>query len=252
MPTAKTTKKTSAAPKKTTDKKTRAKVEKEKKVTPSKSSSKKSTKFKSFSVADLRNKVVDKKNRRSLILAIVVIVVALVIFFGKGLVIAALVNGQPVSRLAIIHDLETQSGKAALDAAVTRMLVFQEADKKNITVTDKEVDNEVANIQKQFEGQGQDLNSLLATQGLTKDKFRDEVKVQLLVTKILGDQVKVTDKEFNDFLAKNKDLIANEKDQNAAKASLRQQMEQQKLAQKYQEWIDTVKKNAKINYFVNY
>lgn len=253
MPTAKTTKKAPAASKKTTEKKPRAvKAEKGKTTVASKSSVKKNTTSKSFSVTDLRKKVVDPKNKRSLVLAIVVIVVAVAIFLGKGLFMAALVNGQPVSRIAIIKDLEKQSGKAALDAVVTRMLVFQEADKKNITVTDKEVDNEISNIQKQFEAQGQNLDSLLATQGLTKDKFRDEVKVQLLVTKILGKDVKVTDKEFNDFLAKNKDLVANEKDQNAAKASLRQQMEQQKLAQKYQEWIATVKKNAKINYFVNY
>jgi foldase protein PrsA len=249
MATAKTAKKVSSPSKKTPTKK--APVKSGRGKTSSTTSMKVKT-SRDFSVSTLRKKVLDPKNRRSLILAIVVIVLAVALFLGKGLFIAALVNGQPVSRIAIIRDLENQSGKAALDAVVTRMLVFQEADKKNITVSDKEVDAEIAKIQKQFEQQGQNLDALLSTQGLSKDKFRDEVEVQLLVTKILGNDVKVTDKEFNDFLAKNKDLIANEKDQNAAKASLRQQMEQQKLAQKYQEWIETVKKNAKINYFVNY
>ena len=148
--------------------------------------------------------------------------------------------------------MEAQSGKTTLDSVITRTLVYQEASKKNITVTEKDIDSEVSKIQKQFQAQGQNLDALLATQGLTKERFRDEVKVQLLVTKILGDQAKVTDKEFSDFLEKNKDLVANEKDQEAAKKSLRQQMEQQKLAQKYQEWIANVKKNAKINFFVNY
>ncbi len=206
----------------------------------------------SFSVSDLQKKVLDPKNRRSLILAIIVIVLVLAIYIGKSLFVAALVNGQPVSRLAIIHDLEKQSGKAALDAVITRMLVFQEAQKKNITASEKDIDAEISRIRSQFQAQGQNLDQLLATQGLTKEKFRDEVKVQILVTKILGNQVKVTDKEFNDFLDKNKDLLANEKDQNVAKTSLRQQMEQQKLAQKYQEWIVTVKKNAKVTTFVNY
>lgn len=236
MATTKTAKKTT-----TVSKKTPAKVAK-----PTKAASS------SFSVSDLQKKVLDPKNRRSLILAIIVIVLVLAIYLGKSLFVAALVNGQPVSRLAIIHDLETQSGKAALDAVITRMLVFQEAQKKNITASEKDIDAEIAKIRSQFQAQGQNLDQLLATQGLTKEKFRDEVKVQILVTKILGNQVKVTDKEFNDFLSKNQDLLANEKDQNAAKTSLRQQMEQQKLAQKYQEWIATVKKNAKVTTFVNY
>ncbi len=249
MATTKTAKKTPVKSSKATTKKAPAKVSR---ARTSVSSMKVAPQKKSATVTDLRNKVLDPKNRRSLILAIVVIVLALVVFFGKSLVVAATVNGQPISRLAIIKDLETQSGKATLDSVITRTLVYQEASKKNISVTEKDIDNEVSKIQKQFQAQGQNLDALLATQGLTKERFRDEVKVQLLVTKILGDQAKVTDKEFNDFLEKNKDLVANEKDQEAAKKSLRQQMEQQKLAQKYQEWIANVKKNAKINYFVNY
>jgi foldase protein PrsA len=163
-----------------------------------------------------------------------------------------MVNGEPISRLSVIHDLEAQSGKAALDAMITRALVLQEANKKNINITTQEIDSEIAKIQKQFQSQGQNLDSLLATQGLSKEKFRDEVKIQLVVTKILGNQAKVTDKEFTDFLAKNQDLIASEKDPEAAKVNLRQQMGQQKLAQKYQEWIANIKKTAKINFFVQY
>lgn len=250
MATTKTARKAAPVSKKPTIKKTStAKVTRGKNTV---SSMKVSPEKKGTTVSDLRNKVLDPKNRRSLVLAIIVIVLAVAVFFGKSLVVAATVNGQPISRLAIIKDLETQSGKATLDSIITRTLVNQEASKKNITVTEKDIDNEVSKIQKQFQSQGQNLDALLATQGLTRERFRDEVKVQLLVTKILGSQAKVTDKEFSDFLEKNKDLIANEKDQEAAKKSLRQQMEQQKLAQKYQEWIANVKKNAKINYFVNY
>jgi foldase protein PrsA len=238
MATRKTTKHTPTVSRKTT-------VKSSAKVTSQKSLS-------GVTITDLQKRVLDPKNRRSLILAIIVIVIALAVLFGKNLVVAALVNGQPISRLSIIRDLEAQSGKAALDAVITRTLVFQEAEKKHVTATEKDIDNEISKIQKQFQAQGQNLDALLSTQGLSKEKFRDEVKVQILVTKILGDQVKVSDKEFADFLAKNADLITEEKDQNTAKASLKQQMEQQKLAQKYQEWIAKVKKNAKIQYFVTY
>ena len=242
-----------------TTKKTPAKTTKAVSKAPLKASAKSTTKSQpavaksqNFTINDLKKKALDPANRRSLILAGVIVVAAVVVYFGKSLLIAATVNGQPVSRVSIIKDLEKQSGKAALDAVVTRMLVMQEAKKKNIDATSKEIDTEIAKIKKQFADQGQNLDALLATQGLTQEKFKEEVKIQLLVTKILGAQAKVTDKEFNDFMAKNADLIKDEKDQNTAKANLRAQMEQQKLAQKYQEWIANIKKNAKITTFVNY
>lgn len=239
MPKAKTVKKTPATKTKTQS---------------SKSSLAKMGSFntKNFTISDLRGKVTDKKNRKSLIIAVIIILVAAALYLGRGLVIAATVNGQPVSRFAVITELEKQSGKTVLDNTITRMLVLQEAKKKKVEATQKDVDNEINKIKAQFKDQGQDFDALLAAQGLSVDKLRDEVKVQVLVTKILGDQAKVTDKEFNDFLSKNKDLIQAGEDQTKAKANLRIQLEQQKLAQKYQEWIQNVKKNAKINYFVNY
>lgn len=217
-----------------------------------KTPSSRSFSLRGLTLASLQKKVKDPKNRRSLIIAGVIIVLAVVIYFTRGILIAATVNGQPISRLAIIRDLERQSGQLAVESAITRALVFQEARKKNINVTDKDIDSEIAKIEKQFSDQGQDLNQLLAAQGLTRERFREEVRIQIMVTRILGDDAKVTDKEFNDFMANNQDLITEGENEATARATLRQQMEQQKLAQKYQEWIANVKKNAKINYFVEY
>lgn len=242
MPKAKTTKKT------TTTKKTVAL----KKDTSKKATSFSLSNFKVMTLSDIRNTVTNPKNRRSLILSSAIIIVAIVLFLGRGLLIAATVNGQPVSRLAIISELEKQSGKAVLDSVVTKMLVVQEAKKKNVEASSKDIDAEIAKIKKQFKDQGQDLDSLLASQGLTQEKFRDEVKIQILVTKLLGDKAKVTDKEFKDFMDKNKDIVPAGEDQKTAEANLRTQLEQQKLAQQYQSWIQNVKKDAAIQYFVNY
>jgi len=224
------------------------------KTSPVKSSveEKTSPKKSRMTIAGLRNSVLDPKNRRSLYIAIIVILLAVIVYYGKNFVVAALVNGEPVSRIAVIQELEKQSGKATLENVITRKLIFQEASKKNIEVTDKEISAEIDKIRKQFKDQGQDLNQLLSAQGLTDDKFKEEVRIQILVTKLLGDQVKVTDKEFADFLKESPDLIAEEENQETAKAALRQSMEQQKLAQKYQEWIANIKKAAKVQYFVNY
>lgn len=192
------------------------------------------------------------KNKKSLLIGAIVVAIVVIAFLAKGFFVAALINGEPISRMAIIKELEKQSGKAALDRAITRSLVFQEAAKKKVSASKEDIDKEIARIDKQFKSQGQNLDQLLTAQGISRKELNEDIKVQIIVQKILGDKVKVSDKEFLDFLDKNKDLIANEKDQAAAKINLKLQLEQQKLAQKYQEWIANLKKNAKINFFVQY
>lgn len=210
------------------------------------------SKKKKMTVADLKNKILAKENRKTTFVIAGIVVLGILLFLGRSLFVAATVNGQPISRMLVIKELEAQNGKATLDRIITKKLVMQEAAKKKITVSNADIDKEIAKIDKQFKDQGQDLNQLLETQGISKQQFREEVEIQLLVEKMLGDQAKVTDAEFNAFLEQNKDLLANEKDQNAAKAQYRTQLEQQKLAQKYQEWVVTLKKDAKIQHLVNY
>lgn len=211
-----------------------------------------SSKKSKMTVADLRNKVFAKENRKTTIIVAGIVLLGVLLFLGRSFFVAATVNGEPLSRVAIIKELEAQNGKATLDRIITKKLVMQEAAKKKITASSADIDKEIARIEKQFKDQGQDLNQLLEAQGISKTQFKEEVKIQLLVEKMLGDQVKVTDEEFNQFLEQNKDLLANEKDQDQAKQQYRAQLEQQKLAQKYQEWVATLKKNAKIQHFVNY
>lgn len=205
-----------------------------------------------MTVADLREKLLAKQNRKSIIILGAVIIVGVLLFVGRSLFVAATVNGEPISRISVVSELESQNGKATLDRIITKKLVLQEAVKKNVTVSQDDINKEYQRIEKQFKDQGQDLNQLLDAQGISKSQFEEEVKIQLLVEKLLGDQVKVTDEEFNQFLEQNKDLLENEENQEQAKLQYRQQLEQQKLAQKYQEWVASLKQNAKIQTLVNY
>lgn len=203
-------------------------------------------------IKNLKKNLTDPKNRKNLFIAGGIFIVLVLLYLGRGFLVAATVNGQPVSRIAVISELEKQSGQVVLENLITKMLVMQEAKKNNVNVTEEDVNKEIDKISKQFKEQGQDLNELLRAQGLSQEKFKDEVKIQLLVTKLLGDKAKVSDKEFEEFMTRNPGLIQEEENQEKARETLRTQLEQQKLAQKYQEWMMKLKKEAKINYFVNY
>ena len=230
-----------------TTKKTSANVSKAKTETKTVQTKKTNTKSAGATVGNIL-----ARHKKLIIVLSIVVVLASLAYLGRGLVIAATVNGQPISRFQIISEAEKQLGQSTLEKEIARSLVFQEAAKKNITASEEDIDKETKKISDQLKAQGQNLNELLVAQGIEQEDFRSDIKIQLLVQKILGDQVKVSDKEVDDFIAKNEGMVAQEQDQAKAKESIKLQLQQQKLSQKYQDWITKLRADAKILQFVNY
>ena len=181
-----------------------------------------------------------------------IIVLLILGFLLKGLFIVALVNGQPITRLALIQELEKQGGKQTLSALVNQTLILQEAKKKKIEVSQEEIDRSAKQIEESLKSQGQDLNTALAMQGLTRQDFLMQLKLRNLVEKLLADKIEVTDKEVTEYIEKNKETLPTDLKEEEIKKGVREQLKQQKLASKSQEWLTNLEKNAKINYFVNY
>lgn len=190
--------------------------------------------------------------KSKLFIPLIIIVLAVILFLAKGLFIAALVNGQPISRFTLIRELENQGGKQTLSSLINQALILQEAKKKNVEVSQKEIDQSAKQIEDGLKKQGQDLNTALAMQGLTRQDFLMQLRLRGLVEKLLGDQIKVTDREVSDYIEKNKDTLPTNVKEDEIKTGIREQLKQQKLAGKSQEWIAGLNKNAKVMYFVNY
>ena len=81
------------------------------------------------------------------------------LYLFKGIFIAADVNGEKITRFAVIKELEKQSGKQTLESMVTKTLIIQEAKKRDINIGDTEIDTEIAKIAKNIEGQGSNPRS---------------------------------------------------------------------------------------------
>lgn len=182
---------------------------------------------------------------------IVIVVIVAAVFF-KSLFVVAIVNGQPISRVELIHELERLAGKQALNSIVTRVLIEQEATKQNITVTNKEVTDAVTKLSNDLKKQGQDINKLLVAQGMTMSSLTEQLRVQKLVEKIFAKNLKVTDKEIADYMEKNKAQLPENQDLATLKESVAQQVKQQKLSDLFQAWLQTAQKDAKITYFLNF
>ena len=189
-------------------------------------------------------------NKRNVIIALVVIFIVAIIYLLRNQLIVATVNGEPINRLTLINQLEKQTGKKVLEGLVTNTLILQEAKKRNITVSNNEIDSEIKNIDDNLKKRGQSLDQALALQGLTIDAIKKQVKLNLIMRKLLAGKISVSDKDISDYIDQNKKLIPQDANLEDTKKQVRQQLEQQKLQEKGQELIKSLQDKAKINYLI--
>lgn len=174
------------------------------------------------------------------------------LFYFRGLFIAAVVNGQPISRLSVVRETEKQAGKQTINNLVRNSLIEQEARKQNVTVTDKEIDDEIKKVEGTLSKQGQKIDQVLAMQGLTREDLRKLIRLDKLVSKMVGKDVKVGDKEIDDYIEKNRESLPQDQTEEQLRKSVSDTLRQQKLNQNVQSWLADLQKKAKIQYFIQY
>ena len=102
--------------------------------------------------------------------------------------VAAIVGSQKISR-AQVSDLAMQIyGQTIVDQLITHALIDQEAKRQHIVVTDAEVNAKLQDVTHQIaqRAPGKTLNDLLDARHLTLADFKDNVKVQTEVEKMIG------------------------------------------------------------------
>ena len=117
-------------------------------------------------------------NKKAVIGAAVLIVVVCAFYSLRGLFIAAMVDGSPISRWSIVRELEKKSGEQALDALITKHLIRTAAMKSGVVVNSSDVDQEIAKITEQVTKQGGTLAMALEQQGMTEEIFREQIVLQ--------------------------------------------------------------------------
>lgn len=207
---------------------------------------------KTFDTKPTKSKSKQPFNKRNFLILLGIAVVVGLLYYFKGLFVVALVNGQPITRLDLIQELEKRGGKQMLSSLITQTLIEQEAKKKNIDVSQKEIDEEIKKVEDNLKKQGQNLDSALAFQGLTRYDFIKQIRIQKLAEKMLSKDIKVSDKEISDYIKQNNAGVPKDMTPAEVTASAKQQLQQQKLGSKAQAWLADLQAKAKIQYFVSY
>ena len=201
------------------------------------------------------SKSTTKFPKKLFLYVIILLVVVGGIYFGKKTFFAASVNGQLVSRLSVIKDLEKQGGKKVLDTIILKTLINQEANKRKLSLSKSEIDDEIRKIEVNVTTQGSTLDALLAQQGMTREDLTAEIKLQLLVTKMVDGNIKVTDKEIDSYLALQSGQNSAGLSQSTptlSRVQAESAVRQQKLQSEIQSFVADLKAKAKITYFINY
>ena len=200
--------------------------------------------------ADKKQKQITISIKAAIVIGVIIVVGALAYRY-KGLLVAATVNGSPISRFSVIEELEKKSGKATLDALIIQKLIAVEAQKKGITVNDNDVNAEIKKIEEQLKEQGKTLAEALSAQGMTEEDLRVQLATQKKLEKLLADKIQVTDEEIAQFIKDSKIVIpAGQED--SYKNQARDQIQQNKLNDAVGVFIDSLRSTAKIKYFVSY
>ncbi len=193
-----------------------------------------------------------KKHLLALSFGVAIALILGTLFYSKGFFIAATVNGSPISRLAVIGELEKQGGKQALEAIITERLIEAELKKNTIVVSDADIDAEIEKLEEQVASQGGTLEEALAAQGMSMEILRTQIKTQKGLEQLLADKVTVTDEELATATESAKGSAPAGMTDEELRTAITEQLKQQKFQGEAQKWVAELTTNADIKYFVTY
>ena len=190
-------------------------------------------------------------NLKTTIIIACVIVVGSLLFAYKSLFIVAIVDGSPISRLAVIEDLEDRFGKGILEDFIVQKIIDKEASKEGVVVSDDEINAEIENIENQIMTQGGTLDEVLAQEGTTRSIFAGQVATQKKLEKLLSDDIQVSDSEVGQYIEDNKIEIP-EGEEEIYNEQIKAQLQQQKFNNVVVQFIDNLRAQTSVRYFINY
>ncbi len=162
---------------------------------------------------------------------------------NRGLIVAAMVNGKPIFRWNINKILVARYGTTTLENMIAERLIADEAAKKGIAIGQKDIEAKEAEILQSFGGIS--LDEALKLQGITKNDFDDQIKLQMMLTALLGKDIVISEEEIATYVQDNAAMLS-ATDAAGMNSEAKEAILTQKIGEKLQPWFTDLKNNAKI------
>lgn len=187
-------------------------------------------------------------SRKRNIAIISVLLVLIIGYLAFKFLVFALVDNIPLTRMDLYKRLEKRDNNQTKDQIINEALILSEARKRNIAVSQKEIDEQIKKIEEQQGGESQ-LKQALQINNLTMEDLGNQVKLQIYIEKMFSKDIQITDTELADYMEKNKASLPEIKNQNSSEAAklkvdIKDQLRRQKISQTFNTWLqDTIKSN---------
>lgn len=129
----------------------------------------------------------------------------LLMSFGQNNGVAS-VNGKEISKDELYAQMLKTNGTETLDLMISDEIIRQEAEKEDITVSDEEIEAEIAVYEEQYGG-AEELDSALAASGMTVESLKEEVQTYVKIEKLIGPGIEITDEQIQTYFDENKDSL---------------------------------------------
>ena len=172
------------------------------------------------------------------------LVAGLYMLVSRGYVVAALVNGKPIFGWEVNSAVMSRYAAQTLESMISERLIADTAAREKIVITQAAVDENINNLVSTL-GPNVKLEDVLKYQGMTKNEFNDQVRLQMTVEKILGKDITITDAEIDDFISQNKETLT-ATDEAGLRKEAQDALMSQKINEKIQPWFTQMKEEAKI------
>jgi len=149
------------------------------------------------------------KGKRKIYLFMLLMILGMVVALGSACSneVVARVDGDPVTKEELYDSLVKQNGQEVLDSLIADKIREKEVQKNKVSVTDKEIEEEVQKLTDQYGGQ-EAFNQTLAMYGLSLDDVKKDVKSSMEVKKLLEPQISISEEEINNYFTENKAQFA--------------------------------------------
>lgn len=184
-----------------------------------------------------------KSNKRLLILVAVIIGGGALLFFGYRIMVLGWVDQTPLTRLGMYQQLESRYGKDMLEQMITESLIANEAKNRRVSVSKEELVAEIKKLEDQ-QGGADKLDQALGFQGMSRNDLEKQIGYQLMIKKMFGQGITVSDEEVTQYIESNKEQLGVVDDK--TKSAIKDQLTMQKIGQAFNTWLTENKSGSRV------
>lgn len=153
-------------------------------------------------------------NKQVKILLVVLVFALVIVGFGWGISsrnsglgeIVATVNGKKITQSQLYDYMVKQSGMDAVNALVNEEIIIMEAEQTKTEVSADEVQKEMEFYYDYYGGKDAFEYSMAAT-GVKTDTMEEDIRMYLLMKKLIEPRISVTEEEMQNYFAENKNMF---------------------------------------------